>query len=93
MLVARGRPKARPTSAVANGEWAWASIGHSPTIAQDAVPLMALSYSSAGHPPVSIFFYARFHCRTLRGRGVMGLGYGPHIGRGRCPFSSHIFSP
>ena len=38
-------------------------------------------YNFVDHPSVPIFFYARFHCKTLRGRALRGLGYGPHTDR------------
>ena len=37
------------------------------------------------HRSVPIFLYARFHCKTLRGRVMRGLGYGSHIERGAVP--------
>ena len=41
----------------------------------------ALRYNFVDHPSVPIFFYARFHCKTLRDRVMRGLGYGSRIER------------
>ena len=40
-----------------------------------------LRYNFVDHPSVPIFFYARFHCKTLRDRVMRGLGYGSRIER------------
>jgi hypothetical protein len=47
----------------------------------DDTPQSPLRYNFVDHPSVPIFFYARFHCKTLRDRVMRGLGYGSRIER------------
>ena len=47
-----------------------------------AAPSGLLTTRLADHPSVPMFFYARFHCKTLRGRAMRGLGCDPHIEQG-----------
>ena len=46
-----------------------------------ALTMLSLRYNFVDHPSVPIFVYARFYCKTLRGRVMRGLGYGSHIER------------
>ena len=46
-------------------------------------PFQARRYNFVDHPAAPISFYARFHCKSLRGRVMRGLGFGhgAHIER------------
>ena len=61
-------PRASP-SCVSRGSW-WLGA-----------PVRTLRCNFVDHPSVPVFFYARFHCKTLCDRVMRGLGYGSHIER------------